>query len=115
MRSGFTLVEALVALVLFEIAALALAATTMVAARELAAADRHRRGQAIALDRVARLRIGACTAVTVGRHLHEGGLEEHWRVRAAGPLREIVDSVVLTLPGRREGAVVVRGWEVCAP
>lgn len=115
MRSGFTLVEALVALVLFEIAALALAATTIVAVRDLAAADRHRRGQAVALDRVARLRVGACTTVTAGSQAHPGGLEEHWRVRGTGPLREIVDSVALALPGGREGAVVVRGWEVCAP
>lgn len=115
MRSGFTLVEALVALVLFEIAALALVATTAVAARDLGVADRHARGHALAVDRVARLKGGACAALTAGTRTHPGGLAEHWRVAAAGELREISDSVALALPGRRTTSVVVREWEICPP
>lgn len=114
MRRGFTLIEALVALVLFEIAALALVATTAVAARDLGIADRHARGHALAIDRVARLKVGACAATTSGSRAHPGGLAEHWRVAAVGDLREISDSVELTLPGRT-GSVVVREWEICQP
>ena len=114
MRPGFTLIEALVALVLFEIAALALVATTAVAARDLGVADRHARGHAIAVHRVARLRVGACNGATAGSQAHPGGLTEHWRVSAAGDLREILDSVELTLPGKR-ASVVIREWEICPP
>jgi Tfp pilus assembly protein PilV len=114
-RPGFTLIEAMVALVLFEIAALALVATTAVATRDLASAERHSRAFALASDRVARLRGGACGAAAFGSAAQPGGLREHWRVEAVATLRVIVDSVEVPLPARRVGAVVVRGWEVCAP
>ena len=115
MRAGFTLIEALVALVLFGIGALALVATTAVAARDLGIADRHARGHAMAVDRVARLRVTACAATATGSAGHPGGLAEHWRVGAAGSLREISDSVELTMPGKRAASVVVREWEICPP
>lgn len=113
MRNGFTLIEALVALVLFQIAALALAATSAVAARDLAIATRHGRAEALARDRVARLRAAACEAPAGGSMEHPGGLEEHWRVESAGTARRVVDSVVLRLPGGREASVVMSGWELC--
>jgi Tfp pilus assembly protein PilV len=114
-QRGFTLIEAIVALVLFEIAALALVATTAVAARDLAMADRHARGFALASDRVARLRGGACAATSAGTELHANGLREHWRVDAMGTLRAIADSVELPAPAGAAGAVVVRAWEACSP
>lgn len=113
MRSGFTLIEALVALVLFQVAALALAATTAVAARDFTVAQRHGRAQLLAQDRVARLRATACRGTVAGAQAHPGGIEERWTVRAEGAVREISDSVRLTLPGGRTRDVVVRAWERC--
>jgi Tfp pilus assembly protein PilV len=110
---GFTLIEALVALVLFQIAALALAATSAVAARDLAAANRHARAHLLAQDRVGRLRPGACLGPASGSQEHPGGLTEHWRVSADGPIRSVTDSVSLVLPGQRTGSVVVRAWSWC--
>ncbi len=112
-RRGFTLVEALVALVLFEVAALALVATTALTARDLATADRHARAFAMASDRVARIRGSACAGGASGALAHQGGLEERWRVEGAGPLRAVIDSVTIALPRGRTGAVVVRAWELC--
>ena len=113
MRAGFTLIEAMVALVLFQIAALALTAAGAVAARDLAVAMRHTRAQHMAADRVARLRATACGSPTTGGVVHPGGLTEHWAVTANGRVRAIADSVAMVLPGGRQGAVVVRGWELC--
>jgi Tfp pilus assembly protein PilV len=115
LRVGFSLVEAIVALVLFEIAALALTATTAVVTRDLAAADRHARAYAVATDRVARLRPAACTDATSGSLMHANGLHEHWRVQATASVRMVVDSVALPPHRGRPGFVIVRGWEVCAP
>ena len=113
MRAGFTLIEALIALVLFQIAALALAATTAVAARDLAIANRHARAEALARDRVARLRSSACAGAAGGSRQHAGGLEEYWRVTIDGQARKVSDSVVLRLPGGRVSAVVMTAWELC--
>ena len=113
MRSGFTLIEALVALVLFQIAALALAATTAVAARDLAVANRHTRANVVARDRVARVQSSACATPSAGSQEHPGGLRERWGVEVDGPLRIITDSVTIALPRGRVGSVVIRAWEIC--
>lgn len=115
MRAGFTLIEAMVALVLFQIAALALAATSAVAARDLAVAHRHARAHAMAVERVALLKAGACAGAMSGSSLHPGGFEERWTVIAAGQARTVTDSVSFDLPGRRRGAAVARGAEICPP
>ncbi|HET9454053.1 MAG TPA: hypothetical protein VFO66_07210 [Gemmatimonadaceae bacterium] len=113
MRAGFTLIEALVALVLFQIAALALAATTAVAARDLAVAHRHARANAIALERVARFKAGACAGFASGSEVHPGGFEERWTVVAAAQARTLTDSVAFDLTGGKRGAVVARGADLC--
>src|SRR5688572_2914423 len=115
MRAGFTLIEAMVALVLFQIAALALAATTAVAARDLAVAHRHARAHAIAVGRVALLKAGACAGVTSGFEQHAGGFAETWIVVANGQARTLSDSVAFDLAGGKRGAVVARGAELCPP
>ena len=113
MRAGFTLIEAMVALVLFQIAALALAATTAVAARDLAVAHRHSRAYAIAVGRVAHLKAGACAGGASGSQQHPGGFEERWSVIAIAQARILSDSVVFDLTGGRRGAVVARGADLC--
>lgn len=114
MRKGFTLIEVLVALVLFEFGMLALAATTAMAARDLAAANLGFRAQALARNRVEQLRASACPAPGAG-YAQAGGLREFWRVDAAGQLRIISDSVDFKLPRARRGSHVRRAWTICAP
>jgi Tfp pilus assembly protein PilV len=113
-RKGFTLVEAIVALLLFEFGMLALAAASAVAARDIAYAQRSMRAQALARHRVELLRANACPAPGSGTAEAPGGLREFWRVDATGPLRIISDSVDLMLPGGRRGDVVLRAWTICA-
>lgn len=115
MRVGFTLIEAMVALVLFQIAALALAATTAVAARDLAVAHRHARAHSIAVGRIARLKAGACEGMTGGSEQHPGGFVETWIVVVSAQARTLSDSVAFDLAGGKRGAVVARGAELCAP
>jgi Tfp pilus assembly protein PilV len=113
-RKAFTLIEVLVALVLFEVGMLALAATSAMAARDLAAANLSVRALAVARNRVELLRASGCPAPGAG-DVQAGGLKEFWRVDAAGPLRIISDSVDFRLPRARRGSHVRRAWTVCAP
>lgn len=113
MRAGFTLIEALIALVLFQIGMLALAATSAVAARDLGVANRRTRAHAVAAHRVARLRTGSCPSPASGTAKLGGGLTEHWRVDAAGKARIVSDSIVLVMPGGRTSSVVARVWTLC--
>ncbi|HMC57223.1 MAG TPA: prepilin-type N-terminal cleavage/methylation domain-containing protein [Gemmatimonadaceae bacterium] len=114
MRKGFSLVEALVALALFQIAMLALAATTMVAARDLGTATRRGRAAAIAAQRVERLRLGACSSlVGTGSQDLPGGFREHWRVDGDTRQRSLTDSITFALPTGRESYVVARAEVLC--
>ena len=119
MRDGFTLVETLVALLLFEIGMLAVAATGAIAARDIAVARRTAIARDAARNRVEALRARACAIPTgsAGSATPAPGITEHWRVSvsAAGASREIVDSVVLHLSAGRTASVVIRGASLCPP
>ncbi|HJQ19803.1 MAG TPA: prepilin-type N-terminal cleavage/methylation domain-containing protein [Gemmatimonadaceae bacterium] len=117
MRHGFSLVEALVALALFQIAMLALAASTAVAARDLADAARRTRATSLARNGVQLMLVTACAdAVGVEEVAHPNAYIEHRRrsVAAAGR-RELVDSVVYAVHGNRDRAIVLRTWAFCPP
>jgi Tfp pilus assembly protein PilV len=105
MRQGFTLVEVLVALILFEIAMLALAGTAAVAARDLAVAHRSVRAQTIARNRLEALRASACTNPGTGNAVAAGGFSETWRVEGVDALRRLNATVAFPLPGGRVGKV----------
>jgi len=115
MRNGFSLVEALVALALFQIAMLALAATTIVAARDIGSATRRSRALTIAAQRVEQMRLTACRdtpglgALSVG-----GGYREHWRIDGAA-IRSLSDSVTFPQPTGRESWVTARADVLCQP
>lgn len=114
-RRGSSLIEALIALVLFEFGMLALAATSAVAAQDLAAANRRVRAQSLAANRVEHLRALACPAPVAGSAQWPGGLTEYWRVDAAGTRRIITDSVELLLPRGRRGSHVMQAHLLCSP
>jgi Tfp pilus assembly protein PilV len=112
-RRGSSLIEALIALVLFQFGMLALVATSAVAARDLAAAHRHARAQALATNRVEQLRARACPASVAGSMSWPGGLTEYWRVEASGTRRIISDSVELLLPRGRRASHVIQAHVLC--
>jgi type IV pilus modification protein PilV len=114
MRRGFTLIEVLIALVIFEFGMLALAATSAVAARDLAEANHRIRAQTIASNRVEQLRAHACQLSSVGGVEVRGRLKEFWRVQAEGSRRIIADSVEFPTTRGRRTSLVLRGWALCA-
>jgi Tfp pilus assembly protein PilV len=113
-RRGFTLVETLVALVLFQLGMLALVATAGVAARDLAEAVARRRAQGIAAAHAEMLRAAACRGAQAGSALLTAGMVESWRVEVVGAARSVTDSIDVPLPRGRRAAVVARTWTVCA-
>lgn len=120
MRQGFTLVETLVALVLFQFGMLAVAAAMGVAARDLTVAQRIARAHSMARNRVELIRAAGCPSPASATLDHTGGggtegLVEHWRVEADGTQRFITDSVEFALPAGRRGRVVLRAAAICPP
>lgn len=113
MRRGFTLVEVLVALVIFEFGILAVMASSAIAARQLGAANRRLRAQWLASDRVEMLRATACRAPAVGSARGPNGVREFWRVEAIGARRVITDSVSFVGAPGKDDYVVGRGWVLC--
>lgn len=113
MRAAFTLIEVLVALVLFAFGMLALAATSAATARSLGTAVRRARAGAAAVERVELLRPLACSAAASGRAALSG-LTETWRVDALGRRRMIVDSIEIATPTGRTTTVIRRAWIICA-
>ena len=110
---GFTLIEVLIALVIFEFGMLALAATTAVAARDLGVANRRMQAHAVARSRVELLRAGACGASTIGTADLRGGLREFWRTDAIGSRRVITDSIEYAVDHGRRASFVLHGWTLC--
>ena len=115
MRSGFTLVEVIVALVLLQVAMLALAGTTAVAARDFATARRDSRAQTLARNRLELLRARTCPAVETGTVTDEGGFVERWSVEGDASLRRITVTVDYPLSRGRVGQLAVAGAALCSP
>lgn len=115
MRSGFTLIEVLVALVLFQIGMLALTAMNAVAARDIATAKLTARAYALARNRVEMLRATSCVMAVPAGAQPARGLTEFWRVDVDGARRSITDSVDFTLPRGRRAHIVARGFTLCTP
>ena len=114
MRNGFTLVEVIVALVLLQIAMLALAGTTAVAARDFATARRDTRAQMLARNRLALLRAQTCPAAGSGSVSVAGGFAERWTVEGAGSLRRITVVVDYAQSRGRAGHVALTGTTLCS-
>ena len=113
-QSGVTLVETLVALVLFQFAMLALAAGAAVAARDLAAARRTAMALEMARNRVEQLAAAPCPTPRSGTS-QTSGFTEHWRVDPGNGLRRVSDSVVFPRPNGAVGTSVARRTVLCPP
>ena len=114
MRRGFTLVEALVALVIFAFGMLAVAGASSTTARDLGVAQRRAHALALARERVGALHARACSDPQSGGSLRPGGFEEHWRVQVDGARRLVSDSVVFAVARGRRTSVIVRASTFCA-
>ncbi len=110
-RHGTSLVELIVALTLLGVGALALAGTGALALRLSAEARRQASAARLAHSRIERLR-SACAPAAAGAATSPEGIEERWSVAADGPLRVIVDSLVV--PAHRGAdTLVVLGSAWC--
>jgi prepilin-type N-terminal cleavage/methylation domain-containing protein len=113
-RNGFTLIEALVALVIFALGMLAVVATSAATARDLGIAHRRAHALTLARDRVGSLHAVACAAPEAGSALGAGGFLEIWRVEVDGRRRIVVDSVAFAVARGRMTSVVVRAAAICS-
>lgn len=114
-RPAFTLVEVLVALLLFEFAMLALTGAAAIAARDLATARTMRQATGIARNRVERIASTPCPAPGSFTAVPAPTLVEHWRIEAVGAARLISDSVVVVGSRPRSPAAVARAVALCEP
>ena len=112
-RSGFTLVELLVALVVFDVALLAFAADAAVLVRLQGVSSRRDAGIALAESRVAGFRALGCPSAAAGDSWPAPGVHEHWSVQAAGDAsRHVIDSVHFS-DGQPPAAFVLRTTVAC--
>ena len=112
MRHGFTLIETLVALVLLEIGMLALAATSAVAARDLAIAHRSVRAQALARNQLETLAARPCVAAS-GSRSEPGGYMVSWSVLGVERRRDLAVSVEFALPAGRQRSIALKSAALC--
>ena len=112
--AGFTLVEAIVAIVIIEIGLLALTASTGIVIRETSIVRARSTALEIARNRVEMLAATPC-ASTSGESAAPVGFREAWSAQLMpGPAREIRDSVVFTVQ-RVTRTVVLQTQTPCAP
>lgn len=93
-RSGFTLVELLVAILLFDCALLAFAGDAALLVRASGLARRRQIGAAVAQSRIELLRARGCPAPGTGDASPTPGIHERWAVTApSDSTRILFDSV----------------------
>jgi len=97
-RSGFTIVEVLVALVIISIGVLALASTAAVVARQMGASARLSTAASLGQSRLERLASAASCSALRGGTATTGGIEERWSVGVAGAVAVVTD-VIRIAPG----------------
>jgi len=105
-RRGATLIELLVALVLFDLTLLALVGASALTARRIGDAQRRQRALTAAVSRAERFIASPCAETTSGEAIAERGVAERWRSTLFAGGRSITDSVVISPRG---GAPVAAG------
>src|SRR5438067_12298702 len=94
-RHGATLIELLVALLLFDMSLLSLAAMSAVAARRTGEASRRSRAIVSANSRIESMLSGSCAQQGAGGATLERGVVEQWWTQPISAGLEIADSVHL--------------------
>lgn len=92
-RAGFTLVELLVAMIIFAVGMLGLAATAGSVTRMMGGAKRQTIAAQVAQSRIERLRATPCTTLTSGSETVRG-VTNFWTVSAVTRGVNVTDSVV---------------------
>ena len=110
-RRGATLVELLVALLLFDIALLSLAAVSAAAVRRVGEAGRRNRAAIAATSRVEWLASRQCLSIPPGTLQLESGVTETWATKPIAGGQELLDSV--SIDGRNPEQLVLRTRVVC--
>ncbi len=95
---GFTLIELVLAIFIFSVGALGLAATTAQITRSLAATAMRERALKIASARIEELRSLSCASARSGSET-VNGIVSGWTVSASGMRITILESVTYTLNG----------------
>ena len=111
-RRGFTLVELLVAVLLIDVAVLAMvSATTLLVRRQTGLRTRVVASQ-LAANRLQHLLAAPCASAT-GSATPERGVTEHWSATLLpSSMRDLRDSVVFAIDGA-ERSVVLRSRSRC--
>lgn len=111
-RAGFTLVEVLIAIILIDVALLALVGGTAVLVRQATEIRSRAAALSAAANRIQRLGAGPCVA-TAGSASAPGGVQEEWSLALHGNnVRDVRDSVIFRLAGAT-GSVVLRSRIPC--
>jgi Tfp pilus assembly protein PilV len=111
-RTGGTLIELLVALVLLDLALLSLATVGAVTARRIGDAGRRSRAALAAANRLERLAALPCESMAGGSAQLEPRVFETWTAARAGASMELSDSVEISV--RQGERIVVRRRVPCA-
>jgi Tfp pilus assembly protein PilV len=112
-RSAFTIAEVLVALVLFAVALLGLAANSAIAVRATGGALRERRAVQRAADRIAALRAQGCSAARSGGATDAAlALTERWTATASGAV-VLVDEEVRWRAAAGPRVLLLRSAMLC--
>lgn len=115
MRRGFTLIETVMALVILEFAMLAVAASTLVAARNFSIAHRAAVAQSLARNRLETLTATACSGSTSGSRAVEGGYVEQWAVEGPPTRPRLTVRVEYAPSATRRTQVTLSTSAWCAP
>jgi hypothetical protein len=103
-RAGFSTVEVLVALIVFDVGLLGAVTTTALTSRLLIEARNRSRVTLAASERIELVRTGArvsggCGTLTGGTAALGGGLSEQWSLTGSGPSRLL--TITITSPTHR--------------
>src|SRR5262249_36057720 len=111
-RTGFTLVELLVAVLLFDVGVLAMVASSTMLVRQQVELRARVAASQVAANRIQRLIAGSCIAAS-GEASTDRGVTEQWSESLlANAVRELRDSVAFIVNGA-EHHVVIRSRAAC--
>ena len=110
-RRAATLVELLVALLLFDLSLLTLVAVSAVAVRRVGEAGRRNRAVNVAASRLEWLASGPCALAPSGSATLEPGVTERWASTPIGEGEELLDSV--RIEARTPEYLVLRARRLC--
>lgn len=96
-RSGFTLIEIMVAVLILAVGILGLVSTSGFVMRQVGDGAFHTRAAAIAGSRMERLRSVNCKTIASGGPVTTRGIVESWTVADSGRKKFVTDSLVYAL------------------